>query len=592
MAERALFRRLTSRIEGAWRDAQDERRRIRKRREAVFGTKDGKQSPANLILANINTLLPFVYARNPEFSVQPAETISGEYAAREKLARFLELALDREMKAARLKKKARRCVKNALVSGVGWLKVCWQRALEDSPIIRATIPDAQDNILRIEHEREELRKGDAEDDDKEELQELIKGVESASELIFAEGIVLDVVPPENILVDPGCPLADVEQADWIAQRIWMRKDLAEARFKKSLKQASVWTQPEGDDEAWGETQRERTERDAWVAIWELWDRTLGRVFTWAEGDDDWLRAPYSPPVGMHWHPFFPLILIEDDLGNPVPMVDLLEKLQEAYDKRRLNGEKHRALAAPKVVVDGSLINPSDAQRVNNADPYATVAVDLAGRRPQDIFHTISFPAFDPRMYATDDIRAEMDMISGVQDAMRGAVIKAKTATEASILQQGMSGRVGDIRDTIEEWLGEIARYAASLILRNMSDDEASRIAGEPVILPKVHVEEALRLLSVEIRPGTTGKPDEAAERERWIQLMPQMMQLYQMAQQAHQAGADAKPFFELIKETLRRFDERIDIERFLPRFGPNIPTQGDIDGTRAGEEPPRIAVAG
>ena len=61
-------------------------------------------------------------------------------------------------------------------------------------------------------------------------------------------------------------------------------------------------------------------------------------------------------------------------------------------------------------------------------------------------------------------------------------------------------------------------------------------------------------------------PDENAERMRWIELMPILMQNIQMVQMMRQAGVPDQfnPYVQLIEETFKRFDERIDIAKFLP----------------------------
>ena len=61
-------------------------------------------------------------------------------------------------------------------------------------------------------------------------------------------------------------------------------------------------------------------------------------------------------------------------------------------------------------------------------------------------------------------------------------------------------------------------------------------------------------------------PDNNAERMRWIELMPIIMQNIQMVQMMRQSGVPDQfnPYVQLLEETFKRFDERIDIAKFLP----------------------------
>ena len=61
-------------------------------------------------------------------------------------------------------------------------------------------------------------------------------------------------------------------------------------------------------------------------------------------------------------------------------------------------------------------------------------------------------------------------------------------------------------------------------------------------------------------------PDENAERMRWVEVMPIIMQNLQMIQSMRQVGLPDQfnPYVQLLEETLKRFDERIEIAKFLP----------------------------
>ena len=64
----------------------------------------------------------------------------------------------------------------------------------------------------------------------------------------------------------------------------------------------------------------------------------------------------------------------------------------------------------------------------------------------------SYPPIDPAVYDTSAVRVDWEMVTGLQDASRASVVKPKTATEANILQQSLSGRISEFRDQVEDFL--------------------------------------------------------------------------------------------------------------------------------------------
>jgi hypothetical protein len=61
-------------------------------------------------------------------------------------------------------------------------------------------------------------------------------------------------------------------------------------------------------------------------------------------------------------------------------------------------------------------------------------------------------------------------------------------------------------------------------------------------------------------------PDKNVEKMRWIELMPIIMQNIELVQQMRGFGVpdEFNPYVQLLEETFLRFDERIDISKFLP----------------------------
>tara|TARA_R100000750_G_scaffold47370_1_gene32258 strand:- start:45 stop:494 length:450 start_codon:yes stop_codon:yes gene_type:complete len=80
---------------------------------------------------------------------------------------------------------------------------------------------------------------------------------------------------------------------------------------------------------------------------------------------------------------------------------------------------------------------------------------------------------------------------------------------------------------------------------------------------------------IQITAGSTAMPNENEERMRWIELMPLIMQNIQMIQSLRDVGVPDQfnPYVQLLEETFKRFDERIDVSQFMPPMPEQIQTQ-------------------
>jgi hypothetical protein len=70
-------------------------------------------------------------------------------------------------------------------------------------------------------------------------------------------------------------------------------------------------------------------------------------------------------------------------------------------------------------------------------------------------------------------------------------------------------------------------------------------------------------------------PNENDDRMRWIELMPLIMQNIQMVQSLRDVGVpdEFNPYIQLLTETFKRFDERVDVSQFMPPMPEQMQTQ-------------------
>ncbi|WP_255532667.1 hypothetical protein [Polynucleobacter sp. MWH-Jannik1A5] len=547
---------------------------------------------ANLIHGTISAVLPNVYARNPEISITPAHA-----GADIKLfCSTLEKVTNRALEHAQLKNRAKSTVRAALTCSFGILKVMYQRDPSKDSYIQGRINDAQENLLAIEGLARDLQESDQRhhhDAKRAELGELIESLQEQSEVQSAEGLVIDRVLTENLLIDPSiCEFWDYTDADWMCQVIPMKRSQAEALYKKNLANAKIY-QPGQGEPSYKRAKRLASMQldagpvtdDQQIAVLEIWDRTTQRVYTMVEGATEWLREPYSPPrAGERWYPFFllPYQVVDGQFIGP-SLVDLTERLQDEHNEARDRFNQHRDLCIPGWVASAD-INEKTIKKHSDSRFGEITIVDTEGKPLNQVIIPRGHPKIDPIVYDTSAVRYDWEQVTGLQDAARSTVVRPKTATEANILQRALSGRVFEFKDQIEDWLQEIAQYSAQVLLQELTKEQVERYVGAPITKttmvdgqaittkektydwPELTKERIFDMVDLRIRAGTTGSPDGIEEKEGWLKVLPMITSLSIQMQNLQARGMDYEHIRSLLHETLLRYDDRIDSNLFIPKI--------------------------
>ena len=237
--------------------------------------------------------------------------------------------------------------------------------------------------------------------------------------------------------------------------------------------------------------------------------------------------------------------------------------------------KHRELSAPFYVADSSRINFEDIETFSNATIGDIALINAGGTGVNNVFQPAHTPPMNMNVYDTTPIRSDIEWISGLGDAQRGGIMRAKTATEAAIQNEGLATRVSEKIDSVEAWLREMARFSAQLLLQEVPPQKAIEIAGPHAFWPILNKQQLYDSVYIQITAGSTAMPNENEERMRWIELMPLIMQNMQMVQSLRDVGVPDQfnPYIQLLEETFKRFDERIDVSQFMPPMPEQIQAQ-------------------
>lgn len=554
---------------------------------------------ANLIFSTAQATLPNIYARNPDVSVTGAWR-NGDVRL---FCETLETVLSKQMRRAKLKSRMKMSVLSALTEYFGVVKVTYQRDIRTDPIIRDRMNDAQDNLVQLEGLIQQLEDPDNRSEaelKRRELEDTIRGLESKTEIVAAEGLVIDRVLFDNMIIDPDVvEFDDYENANWLAQAIPMQRGAAEALYKVDLKSAKAFKGARGtmgDDKPeavqpagifGGVGQAAPGGDEETICILEIWDKRTQLVHTMADGCEFFCRESYAvEAVGQRWYPYFilPYAVLPGQFVAPC-LVDLTEKLQNEHNETRDKFAAHREINKPGWIGDRESIDQRNVTRFKDSVLGEITLVDAGGRPLNQVIMPKQSIPVNPADYDTAPIRFDWEQVTGLQDAARSTIVQPKTATEASIMQQSLSGRTAEFRDKLEDLLLEMDEYAAQILLQELTPAQVERytgpndieetidpMTGEPMPVvkpsydwPQLNRDQIFDMVEINIIPGTTGAPDKAQSQEIWTRAFPVVQQLITQIMQCAAQGIDYSPLEALLRETLKRFDDRIDVDQFLPK---------------------------
>lgn len=569
----------------------------------------------------VNILTGYTYARDPEPSVEPAESLDGTDKDHVKqFAQGLDIVLSRTWRKARLKEAMDGVVRSGYTVALGWLKSAWHRETGANPQTAQQIQTLQQQLNALDVLGKDITNGGPTENIeamRADYQRRLQTLQAEASRIHFNGPVKDFIRAEDIQVAPECPsLREYLNSPWIAHRYFLPLDTAKEKAPEVadlLDKATLYSRVDTDKEGSADCAEQYSKdaasggdgRTRYVCLWEVWDNKSGHVLTVAEGCKRYLIKPFRPQQRTtRFYPFFLWAPIwNDGQRHPQSLVDRSRPLLDEYNRIRTNYREHRRRAIPKMGFDSSSMEPDEVRKIETATTQECIPVNLNGRASNQVLFPISYNAIDMALYDTTVIRQELEMIWGIQEAMSSSIRVAKTATEADIQQQGTETRLSYARDSLDEMLGDLARYDAELATSEfgLSDEEARALIGLGALWISVPDPETLEsLVSIDIRAGSSGKPATALRQQQWSVLLPQLqqaaLQIGQLRGAPPQAVADCLE--QLAVETVKRAgDTSIDPYQFIPQLpapiegAPGLPVDPAAAGMPAQLPPPDVAAA-
>ena len=573
----------------------------------------------NLIGAFIDILVALLYARDPDVSVTKAPQVDdADTAQMDAFARTLQIVIGQLWIKAKLKKAARKGVRSVLSNAEGWFKCIPVAEKVPNAEVETALNDARELHGRLVAQQKLLEDPDEGTDEEtreaeiDEKAALIEALEEKLELSINKLFVIDFIKTENMQIstDVEC-IADHLDADWNGNEMYVGKEEALTMFPdlepEDLKSAKKYYQsqpkelstrevdnalPQGMITAESAQAYTQSSSDAdslpFLRVIERWFRTDKHIRTAIEGVKKWAKQPYEPPYPTsRFYPYFYFSFYEvDGSRHPQSLSWRLYKLQDEYSGVRSNYRIARERSLPGVFFNATGLDDTEATKIKDSkiNEFTPLKPSDPDTPLANLFAAKPVPSIDMRLFDVTMILNDMERISGVQEALSAAISgpgNPKTATEANIQQSGTNARTTSDRDCLEWMLTDLAQYTAEIALQVYTVKEVQRMAGakavwlgpDPDANPPskgMSIEDLFTMVEVSITAGTTGKPKTQTDQQAWATILPLIRQLIGEVEQALATGnlPMVKALTELISETMRRFGDETDVDRFLPTQPP------------------------
>jgi len=477
-------------------------------------------------------------------------------------------------------------VRRVVTTGVGFVKVGFQREMDRMPEVSNKIYDLQMQIDYLYRIASEAADGTIEKDDAqiEALQLSIKALLEEPMVTVREGLTFDFPEADSIIVDPKCrQIRGFVGANWVCHEMYVSpEEIKEIygvdmnnQFRSYDMKGRLMSDRSNYEKA-SYAEIDINEKEGLVLLFEIYDIKSGLQLCIADGYDDFLKEPSSPDVKVeHFFPIFPLVFNEvehKDVLYPPSDIKLLLPMQNEYNRARQGLREHRRANRPKYAAPAGMLEESDKEKLATHPANAVLELQAlaAGQKVSDVIQPVQQIGIDPNLYEVKSVFDDVQLVVGAQESTFGGVSKA-TATETSIAESARMSSLGANVDELDSFMSEVARAAGQVMLHLMSVEEVKSIVGQGAVWPEMTREDIMNEVFLEIEAGSTGKPNRAAELANIERIMPFLLQI---------PGID--PLW-LAKELLKRLDDKLDVTQAVVDKIPSIVSMNQSQGEGTGD---------
>jgi len=550
------------------------------KKKLIATTWDGTQ--AQLVQAQQHMMMATQYGMPPDpqsmMVLQDAAQVDQFEDLMERVGRTLELLYDYNIQDQNhsFKTSMKMSIRRAIVTGVGYCKLGFQRAMQMNPEIEHRVADMSERLANVERLAADLSDDeiDADSADAESLRLAIQSLTSEGQLVIREGLSFDYPDSTALIPDPRCrTLRGFLGADWVAQEYLLSPDEIEEVYMVDISSSFTAYNEDGKStgyEAGGQNYYTGHDGDddgnvalPVACVWEIYNRKDGTVYVICDGYPDFLQEPSPPeaPTSRFW-PWFAFVLNEgydEHSLFPNSDIDLIRDMQLELNRARQGLREHRRANRPKTAVAAGLLEEADLEKLRTHPANALLELNALapGQKIDDVLQIIKMPPVDPAIYDTGPVFEDVLRVLGSDQADQGTTSDA-TATEVSVAQFSQSTDLDSTIDDINDVMREMAQAASQILILNVSQDTCVQIVGPGAVWPQLDKQQVSDNVFLDIDVGANGP----ANRQQDVQVLTQLVPLLQRI-------PGISPEW-LARELIRRMGDDLDLTEAFAEGAPSI----------------------
>jgi len=440
------------------------------------------------------------------------------------------------------KSQMKRCVRSAIQTAVGYVKLGFQRETDLSPDNKAKLADNQQRLAHIQRLMDDLGpEGDKTeyDSEAEELRLAVDQLHKEPMVIIREGLVFDFPRPTSVIPDKKCIALDGWiGADWVTEEIFMTPNEVKEFYQLDLGGAAT---PAGGPSYSAYTtagveyrQNPRTDlsgaHDDLVCVWMMYHKPTGLKFELADGYKDFLKEPEGPEVTVER--FFPIYaLCFNELEHPTKLFPPSDVCNMTPQQMELNRQKealreHRKANRPGYVTPKGALSEGDKNALMGQEANAVVELDgmMPGNKVLDLLQPLPKIGVDPNLYESQGIMDDVYKTVGMAEPSFGGS-SGDTATAVATAEQARTAALEAEADALNDYLSLLASDASQIMLANLDPQTVQQIAGPGAIWPQMNRDQIQQEMHLEIVAGSNGRPNKVQRQQALQQLVPFLLQI-------------------------------------------------------------------
>lgn len=437
--------------------------------------------------------------------------------------------------AAGYKQQFKALTRRIKVCGIGYVTLNYQRLLRKQPDVAGKIQDTSDQIARVEQLLREASRDTLEDDSAklEELRLSLAELQSKEYVIAREGPVHGFPRSTAIILDPCVQhVKTLSGCNWYAEERELTPEDIEEEFKVDVRSDFKRYSPSGDGKPkWSDKQGKAVKSDL-ARVWRIQDKRSGLEFTICEGYPGYLKAPACPDVKIErfFNLFVGVFNECEDEDEQIPPSDVWDTrhTQRQMNEARQGLAEHRRQNKPGTCGPTAALTENDLKKLSTR--VSGDHIEIAGLAQDEDIRKKIMPIptvpIDAALYDVDPIYGDMLRTVGSQAATQGTTT-GDTATESAIANAAREVSDASAIDDLDDLLSDLAKSRGQLMLLELSKDTVIEIVGPGAVWPDMPQtrEDIAKDLVLDIKAGSSGRPNKAAKIANMERAMPTLVQI-------------------------------------------------------------------